>query len=81
MDVLKKRKFRFLVISTPERDIVRGGNDFGPPENPAHYREWNGTEFMNYTSKWFDVQEQIISRDKSVSQILICKNAGTLHLP
>jgi len=81
MDFLRKMKFRFLVISTPERDIVRGRNDFGPPENAAHYREWNGTEFMNYTSKWFEVQEQIISRDKSASQILICKNAEKLHLP
>jgi hypothetical protein len=75
MDFLKKMKFGYLIISTPERDNVRGKKDFGPPENTAHYREWNGQEFMNYISKWFEVQEQIISKDKSASQILICKNA------
>lgn len=29
------------VISTPERDLVRGKNHFGPPTNPHHIREWN----------------------------------------
>jgi hypothetical protein len=28
------------LLSTPERDLVRGENDFGPPANPAHVREW-----------------------------------------
>jgi SAM-dependent methyltransferase len=34
-----------VVISTPERDLVRGGDDMGPPANPAHVREWNIGEF------------------------------------
>lgn len=76
MDFLKKIKFSYLVISTPERDIVRGKKDFGPPENTTHYREWNRSEFKNYVSIWFEVQEQIISKDKSASQILICKLPG-----
>lgn len=33
------------LISTPERDLVRGDIDFGPPANPAHVREWNIREF------------------------------------
>jgi 2-polyprenyl-3-methyl-5-hydroxy-6-metoxy-1,4-benzoquinol methylase len=72
MEFLKEIRFRQLVISTPERNIVRGKWDFGPPENTTHYREWNGEEFKNFISKWFNVKEQIISRDKSASQILIC---------
>jgi hypothetical protein len=32
------------LISTPERDLVRGKDDFGPPTNPAHVREWNSFE-------------------------------------
>ena len=29
------------ILSTPERDLVRGVGDFGPPSNPTHVREWN----------------------------------------
>jgi hypothetical protein len=64
--------FGFLVISTPERNRMRGEKDFGPPENTAHYREWNEQEFKEYVSKWFDIVEQMMSNDKSVSQILFC---------
>ena len=72
MDFLKSINFRCLVLSTPERDSVRGAADFGPPENTSHYREWNRQEFNEYVSKWFRVEEQIISPDKSPSQILFC---------
>lgn len=73
MDFLKKIKFNSLVISTPERTSVRGIKDFGPPENPSHYREWNRQEFKDYVSKWFNIRDQIITSDKSASQMLICK--------
>lgn len=29
------------LLSTPERDLVRGPIDYGPPANPCHVREWN----------------------------------------
>lgn len=35
------------ILTTPERDLVRGRNDVGPPVNPAHVREWNLSEFSN----------------------------------
>jgi len=72
MDFLKAIHFRYLVLSTPERDSVRGTTDFGPPENTSHYREWNREEFNDYVSKWFRVEKQMISNDKSPSQILFC---------
>jgi hypothetical protein len=31
-------------MSTPERDLVRGPDDLGPPGNPHHVREWNLAE-------------------------------------
>jgi glycosyltransferase involved in cell wall biosynthesis len=34
------------IITTPERDLVRGRNDPGPPANSAHVREWNLPEFL-----------------------------------
>lgn len=33
-----------LVLSTPERDLCRGADHFGPPPNPAHVREWSREE-------------------------------------
>lgn len=33
-----------MVLSTPERDLVRGILDTGPPANPSHVREWNRAE-------------------------------------
>jgi len=34
-----------IIISTPDRDLVRGKSDFGPPANKLHVREWNLDEF------------------------------------
>ena len=75
MNFLQEIYCRRLVISTPERNRVRGNKDFGPPENSTHYREWDQVEFYNYVSKWFTVLQQFISADKSASQILICKTS------
>jgi hypothetical protein len=30
-----------VIVTTPERDLVRGVADTGPPANSAHVREWN----------------------------------------
>jgi SAM-dependent methyltransferase len=76
MNFLKKIKFSVLVLSTPERDTIRGVRDFGPPQNPAHFREWNRQEFNDYASKWFNVTEQLITNDKSISQVLFCRPPG-----
>lgn len=35
------------ILTTPERDLVRGLNDCGPPANPAHVREWNLSELSS----------------------------------
>ncbi|HUX62981.1 methyltransferase domain-containing protein [Sulfuricella sp.] len=34
------------ILTTPERDLVRGLDDIGPPANPAHVREWNRAELL-----------------------------------
>ncbi len=36
------------IISTPERDLERGSDSYGPPENLCHVREWNLKEFERY---------------------------------
>ena len=35
------------VISTPERELTRGVRHAGPPDNPAHTREWALTELVS----------------------------------
>lgn len=33
-----------LVLSTPDRDLINERGHLGPPPNPAHVREWTGSE-------------------------------------
>ena len=40
----------YILISTPDRDRVRGWLDNGPPENPAHTMKWNASEFVRFMS-------------------------------
>ena len=50
-----------IIISTPERDLRRGPDDMGPPQNTAHVREWNSEEFSRYlTSQGLNVREHKI---------------------
>ncbi|HYR83369.1 MAG TPA: glycosyltransferase family 92 protein [Terriglobia bacterium] len=37
-----------IVISTPDRDATRGDDDFGPPKNPCHVREWATAELAEF---------------------------------
>ncbi|MEO6313449.1 MAG: methyltransferase domain-containing protein [Chitinophagaceae bacterium] len=73
MRFLSQMSFHRAVISTPERDAVAGVGDYGPPGNTTHYREWSKDEFRNYVQAWFDVIEQHIFSDKSITQIVICQ--------
>ena len=66
-------KSRHIMISTPERDAISGSNDYGPPANPSHYREWNADEFKKYISRWFVIQEQRIFDGLSTTQVIVCK--------
>lgn len=38
----------YVLISTPDRDRVRGWLDDGPPANPCHVREWGASEFLRF---------------------------------
>ncbi len=46
----------YILLSTPERDLVRGAESMGPPENKKHVREWNQSEFREFiTSMGFEI--------------------------
>ena len=74
MNFLQAIRFSYLIISTPERDKIFGQGDYGPPENTAHYREWNTEEFVSYVSQWFNIVEHKVFNDKSITQVLVCTN-------
>lgn len=72
----KQSQYKFIVLSTPERDGVqrlqRGCLWDGPPANRAHTREWNFLEFKNYISSHFNVVEHFMAKNK-VEPIPLCQ--------
>lgn len=61
IEFLSNIDFKYLIISTPDRNILRYMEGYGdkawqgPPVNPAHVREWTMNEFDNYISKSFNI--------------------------
>lgn len=60
LNYIKSYNFKYLIISTPDRKILRdkfisyGEKSWnGPPLNPSHVREWEFTEFENYLNSFF----------------------------
>ncbi|WP_250484024.1 glycosyltransferase [Caballeronia sp. GaOx3] len=43
--ILKRNRANRLIISTPDRDRVDGIGSKNIPDNPAHARQWNASEF------------------------------------
>ncbi len=37
-----------ILVSTPDRELSFGPNDKGPPQNPAHVREWTSAELERF---------------------------------
>lgn len=57
-------KNTLIVLSTPEREMVRGLNHMGPPPNKAHVREWNRLEFAKYTkSHGMKISDHFLVKD------------------
>ena len=76
IDFIKRISFKYLVISTPDRELVyEESSEFrdGPPRNPAHVREWNFKEFAEYISSHFEVIDHRVTNLKQSTQMIICK--------
>jgi len=67
LEKLQRLKFKKLIISTPDRDLLSKlyvyPNNYdtqaGPPHNKAHIREWNKEEFIRYISDYFKIEEHL----------------------
>ena len=64
---------RYIILSTPDRNLLRLGTHNGPPLNPAHVREWNFVEFEAYVEAHFEVLEHFISCAPQATQCLLCR--------
>lgn len=51
MEFLSRIRFRKLFLSTPERHLVYGFDQSGPPLNKAHCREWTMDELAGYVRR------------------------------
>lgn len=61
-------KNTLICISTPERDLVRGKNHFGPSPNQLHVREWNKSELIQLLEFFgFEIIQYKLLQDKSKS--------------
>lgn len=71
MEFFLKSNCKYFGISTPERDIVRGKDDMGPPLNIHHVREWNYKEFNSYIGSYFEIIiHKVLPRH---NQLIICQ--------
>jgi len=73
---IQAMRFKYLVLSTPDRDLVyEDVSKFrdGPPRNPAHVREWNSPEFKDYISQYFEIIDHRVTNLKQSTQTMICK--------
>lgn len=73
---LSKQTSRYLIISTPVRELVYAENDparFGPPRNQSHQREWSFDEFSRYIARFFNVVDHRITNFHQATQMIICE--------
>ena len=61
--------FTTCVMSTPDRDTLN--NEFGPPRNRSHLREWSFAEFESYIGEHFPVMEHFHCREPGYKSQLI----------
>ena len=73
---LKHMKFELLFLSTPERGLVRGAVDYGPPDNDSHVREWNAAEFREFLGPHFEIISHQVTNIEQGTQLVICRIAS-----
>ena len=58
----------WIIISTPDRDVIRSKSELGPPENRSHIREWNIYEFTMYVKGRFEIIEIVSTENSTLSK-------------
>lgn len=73
---INKLKFKYLVLSTPDRELlprIQESNQclIGPPKNPHHIREWNFDELEKYLSQYLNVINHFHVKKEWWTQVII----------
>jgi hypothetical protein len=71
---IEKLEPRYVVISSPDRNLLRFGVHDGPPMNPTHTREWSFAEFHAYIGSRFEIEEHFISFPAQATQCILCRS-------
>lgn len=72
LELLHLSTVKKFIISTPDRVLVRGPKDMGPPANPAHYREWTMAEFKQYLQCFFYIDFIGVIRESHGTICAVC---------
>ena len=73
LDKINSLDFKFLVLSTPDRELIKNKyNSIGPPFNPCHCREWNFDEFGKYIGARYKIISHFISNEEQKTQVILC---------
>lgn len=82
LDFINSIDFKYLVISTPDRNIINEHWELseemknGPPYNVHHVREWAYDEFQQYLRSRFNVIEHTDSHFYHATQCAVCVPQG-----
>lgn len=79
IDYINSFNFKKVVLSTPDRGILRTYNGYGesawegPPLNSAHVREWDFIEFESYLKSKFSKVEGYRSNIQKECMFFVCE--------
>jgi hypothetical protein len=77
LDFLGSIAKHYIVISTPDRDLVYQPGDSrlnGPPGNTTHMREWTFDELRKFVESKFEIVDHIISNRRQATQMIVCRS-------
>jgi hypothetical protein len=73
MAYILRTKPKYVVISTPDRNLMRLGTFNGPPANPNHIREWSMAELHAYLSAHLEILEHFHSSSAQWTQCILAR--------
>jgi len=62
---------RYVIISTPDRNLMRAGTGNGMPANPHHMREWSMAELHAYLAEYLEIDEHFHSNAAQWTQCVL----------
>jgi SAM-dependent methyltransferase len=70
---IQKLHPKWIVVSTPDRNLLREGTHDGPPHEPTHVREWSYAEFRAYIGSRFEIEAHFITWPAQATQCVLCR--------